>query len=92
MTATAAFAQPLPEAAAQLASRTSSLLPRRPTVSLDLQNLSTLPAADWANFRSLLRSRTEEGRHREGGRDLGLSRACGSRLPTMREGCCLWGK
>jgi len=46
-------AQPLPEAAAQLASRTSSLLPRRPTVSLELQNLSALPAADWANFRSL---------------------------------------
>jgi hypothetical protein len=52
-TATVAFAQPMPEAAAQLASRTSSLLPRHATVSLDLQNLSALPAVDWSNFRSL---------------------------------------
>jgi hypothetical protein len=41
------------EAAAQLASRTSSLLPRHTTVSLELQNLSALPAGEWANFRSL---------------------------------------
>jgi hypothetical protein len=41
------------ETAAQLAARTSSLLPRHPTVSLDLQNLSALPAGDWSNFRSL---------------------------------------
>jgi len=46
-------AQPMPEAAAQLASRTSSLLPRHATVSLELQNLSARPAADGANFRSL---------------------------------------
>jgi hypothetical protein len=53
-----ATAQPVPEAvsetAAQLASRTSSLLPRHPTVSLELQNLSALPASEWSNFRSLL--------------------------------------
>jgi len=41
------------ETAAQLASRTSSLLPRHATVSLDLQNLSALPAAEWSTFRSL---------------------------------------
>jgi hypothetical protein len=41
------------EAAAKLASRTSSLLPRHSTVSLELQNLSALPAIDWSNFRSL---------------------------------------
>lgn len=46
-------AQPITEAAAQLAARTSSLLPRHATVSLDLQNLSALPAGDWSNFRSL---------------------------------------
>jgi len=50
-------AQPVTEAvaevAAQLAARTSSLLPRHPTVSLDLQNLSALPAGDWSNFRNL---------------------------------------
>jgi hypothetical protein len=52
-----ATAQPVteavPEAAAQLASRASSLLPRHSTVSLDLQNLSPLPAEEWSNFRSL---------------------------------------
>jgi hypothetical protein len=42
------------EAAAQLASRTASLLPRRATVSLDLQNLSALPAEEWSSFRSLV--------------------------------------
>ena len=41
-------------AAAQLAARTSSLLPRRATVSLELQNLTPLPAAEWSSFRSLL--------------------------------------
>jgi hypothetical protein len=46
-------AQPMMEAAAQLASRTSSLLPRHTTVSLDLQNLSPQPAVDWSNFRGL---------------------------------------
>ena len=48
-------AQPVTEAetAAQLASRTSSLLPRRPTVSLELQNLSALPAGEWSKFRGL---------------------------------------
>jgi len=53
----AATAQPPPpsmmEAAAQLASRTSSLLPRHPTVSLEQQNLSALPEAEWSSFRSL---------------------------------------
>ncbi len=51
---TALQGQTLTEAAAQLASRTASLLPRRPTVSLDLQNLSALPAEEWSSFRSLL--------------------------------------
>ncbi len=41
-------------AAAQLAARTSSLLPRRATVSLEWQNLTPLPAAEWSSFRSLL--------------------------------------
>ncbi len=41
-------------AAAQLAARTSSLLPRRATVSLELQNQTPLPAAEWSSFRSLL--------------------------------------
>ncbi len=45
--------QPMMEAAAQLASRTSSLLPRHPTVSLDQQNLSALPENEWLSFRSL---------------------------------------
>jgi hypothetical protein len=56
----AATAQPLPqtsqpmmEAATQLASRTSSLLPRHPTVSLEQQNLSALPEGEWLSFRSL---------------------------------------
>jgi hypothetical protein len=40
------------ETAAQLASRTSSLLPRHATVSLELQNLSALPPEEWSSFRS----------------------------------------
>jgi hypothetical protein len=46
--------QALSSAAAQLAARTSSLLPRRSTVSLELQNLTTLPAAEWSSFRTSL--------------------------------------
>ena len=46
--------QAMNSAAAQLAARTSSLLPRRATVSLELQNLTSLPAAEWSSFRSLL--------------------------------------
>ncbi len=46
--------QAMNSAAAQLAARTSSLLPRRATVSLELQNLTPLPAAEWSSFRSLL--------------------------------------
>jgi hypothetical protein len=42
------------DAAAQLAARTSSLLPRHPTVSLETQNRTALPAAEWSSFRSLL--------------------------------------
>jgi hypothetical protein len=45
--------QPMMEAATQLASRTSSLLPRHPTVSLEQQNLSALPEDEWLSFRSL---------------------------------------
>ena len=43
------------QTAAQLAARTSSLLPRHATVSLELQNLTPIPSAEWSNFRSLLR-------------------------------------
>jgi hypothetical protein len=42
------------ETAAQLAARISSLLPRRTTVSLEWQNLTNIPAAEWLNFRNLL--------------------------------------
>jgi hypothetical protein len=42
------------EAAAQLAARTSSLLPRRPTVSLEMQNLTSLSPAEWSSFRTQL--------------------------------------
>jgi hypothetical protein len=45
-------AQPMEEAAGQLAGRISSLLPRRATVSLEFQSLSSLPAAEWSSFRS----------------------------------------
>jgi hypothetical protein len=47
-----AEAQSMAEAAAQLAARISSLLQRRATVSLDFQNLSALPPAEWSSFRS----------------------------------------
>src|SRR5580704_17638491 len=40
--------------AEQLAARISSLLPRRPTVSLELQNLTAVPPAEWSSFRSRL--------------------------------------
>ncbi len=46
--------QSMAQTAAQLAARTSSLLPRRATVSLELQNLTAIPSAEWSNFRSLL--------------------------------------
>jgi hypothetical protein len=51
----AAMAQPVTaeDAAAQLVSRVASLLPRHSTVALELQNLSTLGAIEWSNFRSL---------------------------------------
>lgn len=42
----------MPDAAAQLAARISSLLQRRSTVSLDFQNLTALPLAEWSSFRS----------------------------------------
>jgi hypothetical protein len=48
-------AQSMTGAAAQLAVRTSSLLPRRAIVSLELQNLTPLPTADWLKFRDHLR-------------------------------------
>ncbi len=47
-------AQPLTETAGQLASRISSLLPRRTTVSLDLRNLMNRPPDGWSNFRGQL--------------------------------------
>ena len=43
-------AQSPPEAAAQLAARISSQLPRHPTVSLELQNLSSMTPADLSTF------------------------------------------
>ena len=43
-------AQSPPEAAAQLAARISSQLPRHPTVSLELQNLSTMTPGDLSSF------------------------------------------
>ena len=46
--------QPMPEAAAQLASRISSLLQRRATVSLEIQNLAPLTPPDSSSFRSAL--------------------------------------
>jgi len=47
-------AQPMPEAAAQMASRISSLPPHRATVSLEFQNLSSLTATEAASFRDVL--------------------------------------
>ncbi|HTW66261.1 MAG TPA: hypothetical protein VME17_16670 [Bryobacteraceae bacterium] len=47
-------AQPMPQAAAQLAARISFLVPHRTIASLDLVNLSALPPAEWSSFRSLL--------------------------------------
>ena len=47
-------AQPMPEAAAQLAARISSLLPRRTTVSIELQNRTALPPAESSSFRAAL--------------------------------------
>ncbi len=44
------------QTAAQLAARTLSLLPRHAIISLETQNLTSLPAPDWLSFRSLLQS------------------------------------
>ncbi len=46
--------QTMAQAAAQLAARISSLLPRRSIVSLETQNLTPLPSAEWLSFRKLL--------------------------------------
>jgi hypothetical protein len=46
--------QSMNSTAAQLAARISSLLPRRATVSLELQNLTQMPGAQWSSFRKLL--------------------------------------
>lgn len=45
---------PMSAAAAQVAARISSLLPPRATVSLELQNLTALPLAEWSSFRGSL--------------------------------------
>jgi hypothetical protein len=45
-------AQPILQAAPQLAARISSLLPRHQTGSLELANQSTLAASEWLSFRS----------------------------------------
>src|SRR5579863_6130709 len=44
------------QAAEQLAARISSLLPRRSAASLETQNLTSLPALDWSNFRASLQN------------------------------------
>ena len=49
-----AQAQSMTEAAAQLAARISSLLPRRATVSLEFQNLTALPPDESSSFRVAL--------------------------------------
>jgi hypothetical protein len=49
-----AQAQTMGEAAGQLASRISSLLPRRAIVSLESRNLTALAPAEWSSFRSQL--------------------------------------
>ena len=46
--------QAMTQTAAQLAARISSLLPRRATVSFEIQNLTLLSAGDWSSFRSRL--------------------------------------
>ncbi|HEX5229457.1 MAG TPA: hypothetical protein VFW44_17215 [Bryobacteraceae bacterium] len=43
------------QAPAQMAARISSLVPRHATASLEFQNLTTFPAAEWSNFQSRLR-------------------------------------
>jgi len=52
--APSAHAQPMPEAAGQLASRISSLLPRRATVSLELRSLAARAPDGWSGFRGQL--------------------------------------
>jgi hypothetical protein len=52
--ATLAQAQPMAEAAAQLAARISSLPQRRATVSLEFENLTALPPVELSNFRTAL--------------------------------------
>jgi len=47
-------AAPMTEAAAKIAARISSLLPRHTTVSLEIQNLSPLPPAELSSFRKSL--------------------------------------
>ena len=46
--------QPMPSIAAQLAARISSLLPRRTTVSVELQNPTPIAGVEWSSFRKLL--------------------------------------
>src|SRR5271170_5685563 len=64
-------AEPAQGLAAQLAARTSSLLPRRATVSLEWQNLSPLPPAEWSSFRSSLESEL----HKAGVQTVGVGTA-----------------
>src|ERR1700719_4007917 len=52
--AIAAKSQPMPEAAAQLAARISSLLPRRTTGSGEIQNRKALPPAESSSSRAAL--------------------------------------
>lgn len=70
--------QPAAEAAAPLAARISSLLPRRATVSLEFQNLTALAPAEWLNFRGAL-----EGELRKAGLDLAAATQPESRLRVV---------
>jgi len=67
--------QTMPDAAAQLAGRISSLLPRRATVSLEFQNLTAIAAAESSNFRFAL-----EQELRKSGIDIAAAAQPDSRL------------
>ena len=59
--------QAMTDAASQLAARISSLLPRRATVSLELQNLTPLSATEWSSFRRLLQDELRKSGIDDGG-------------------------
>ena len=75
-------------AAAQLAARTSSLLPRRATVSLELQNLTLLPSGGVVELPQPVAGRIAQGGLGDGWGEQAtppeVARACASRYPRMR--------